>query len=559
MTDANPLSPHLPGMKPDRLFPKLTPEQIDRICVHGTLRQVKKGQILLNAGEQVLFFVVKEGQIEIIKTAGKSEEVIAVCGAGQFTGELTLLSGRPGLVRLCVSEPGEVIEIAREQLLNLIQCDSELSDIFIQAFILRRAELIAKHAGDLLLIGSHHSSGTLHIKEFLTRNDHPYTYIDLERDSGTQELLDYFQISMNDIPVVICREEKILRNPSNQQLAICLGFNEPIDQTHMSDTIIVGAGPAGLSAAVYCASEGLDVLVLESNAPGGQAGSSSKIENYLGFPKGISGLELGERAFTQAQKFGAHVMISKSAKRFICNQRPYTIELDYGPSASARTVIIATGVQYRRPALENSSKFEGAGLYYGATFVEAQLCRGQDVIVVGGGNSAGQAAVFLSQHVKHVYMLVRSTGLAETMSRYLIRRIEESPAITLKTQTEITKLEGTHHLERVSWLDKQSGKTQTHDINHVFFMIGASPNTAWLNDCVKLDTKGFIKTGPNLSKEDLLLAQWPLERSPYFFETSLPGVFAIGDVRAGNLKRLALAVGEGSNAIFFVQQVLQEE
>ena len=326
----------------------------------------------------------------------------------------------------------------------------------------------------------------------------------------------------------------------------------------MQDVIVIGAGPAGLAAAVYSASEGLNVVVLETNAPGGQAGSSSRIENYLGFPNGISGQELGARAFTQAEKFGAKIMISKSAKTFACTRKPYIIELDNGTSISARTVIIATGAQYNRPALDNYSQFEGVGLYYGATYVEAQLCKDQEVIVVGGGNSAGQAAVFLAQYVKRVYMLIRSHGLAESMSRYLIQRIEENPHIILKTQTEITNLQGSDCLKQVSWRDNSSGKIETHDICHVFFMIGAVPNTAWLNDCVALDEKGFIKTGSDLSKTDLDTFHWPLKRAPYFFETSLPGVFAVGDVRKGNLKRLASAVGEGSNAVFFIHQVLQE-
>jgi thioredoxin reductase (NADPH) len=560
MTDTNPASNihFLPGTEFDRIFPQLTPAQIKRISAHGTLRQVKTGEILTDVGTQTSFFVVKAGQIDVIKIADKSEEKIAICGTGQFTGELTLISGRRSLIRLCVSESGVVIEVTREDLLRLIQADSELSDIFMQAFILRRAELIAKNASNVVLIGSTNSSGTLRVKEFLTRNDYPYLYIDLERDSGVQEMLDYFQISVEDVPVIICQGEKVLRNPSNQQIANCLGFNESIDQIHLHDVIIIGAGPAGLAAAVYCASEGLNVVVVESNAPGGQAGSSSKIENYLGFPNGVSGLELGARALTQAQKFGAKVLISRTAKNFSCTRKPYIIELDNGTSLFGRSIIIATGAEYNRPRLNNYSQFEGVGLYYGATFVESQLCKEQEVVVVGGGNSAGQAAVFLAQYAKRVYMLIRSNGLAESMSRYLIQRIEENPNIILKTQTEITSLEGSDFLKSVSWRDKQSGEVTTHDICHVFFMIGSVPNTAWLNNCVTLDAQGFIKTGSDLSKDDLDISHWPLGRAPYFFETSLPGVFAVGDARKGNLKRLASAVGEGSNAVFFIHQVLQE-
>ena len=378
----------------------------------------------------------------------------------QFTGELNLLSGRPVLVRIRMSEAGEVIEVDREHLLKLVQTDNELSEIFMRAFILRRVELIAQHVGNFVLVGSSYSPGTLRIKEFLTRNAHPYTYLNLERDASVQELLDHFQITVDEVPVVICRGESIFRNPSNQQLADCLGFNDAIDQTNIRDLIVIGAGPAGLAAAVYSASEGLDVLVLETNAPGGQAGSSSKIENYLGFPNGISGQELAGRAYTQAQKFGAQVMIAKEAKHLLCTQKPFEIEIDNGNRIRARTIIIATGAQYRKLSLENLSQFEGAGVYYGATFIEAQLCEGEEIAVVGGGNSAGQAAVFLAQNAKRVYMLVRSSGLAESMSRYLIRRIEENPAIVLRTQTEMTALEGRDHLERVRWRDNQSGKIE---------------------------------------------------------------------------------------------------
>src|SRR6185503_14162733 len=358
--------------------------------------------------------------------------------------------------------------------------------------------------------------------------------------------------------VLICRGVSVLKSPTNQKIAECLGFNEAIDQTHVRDLVIVGAGPAGLAAAVYGASEGLDVLVLESNAPGGQAGASSKIENYLGFPTGISGHELAGRAYTQAQKFGAEMLIAKDAKGLTCNRRPYAVLIGDGQSVSARTVVIATGAQYRRLQLENLSTFEGTGVYYGATHLEAQLCGGEEVIVVGGGNSAGQAAVFLAQTTRQVYMLVRADGLAKTMSRYLIRRIEEAPNIELHTHTEVVALEGNDHLERVTWRNSQTGKTESHNISHLFSMTGAVPNSAWLGECVVSDHAGFIKTGVELTPEDLVKAAWPLSRAPYLLETSLPGVFAVGDIRSGNMKRVASAVGEGSIAVSFVHQVVAE-
>ena len=559
MTDTLLSSAPLPGAQTDRMFPKLTPEQMARVASHGRARRVEAGEVLVEAGEGTSrFFVVKTGQIDIVRTSGDAQEVVALCRTGQFTGEVNLLSGRRALVRLRVSEPGEVIQLGREQLLGLVQADSELSEIFMRAFILRRVELIARSIGDVVLVGSSHCAETLRIREFLTRNGHPYAFVDVERDPDIQELLDRFKVAIDDVPITICRGQLVLRNPSNQQLADCLGFNDAIDRTQIRDVVIVGAGPAGLAAAVYGASEGLDVLVLETNAPGGQAGSSSRIENYLGFPNGISGQDLAARAYTQAQKFGAQVLIARSAKRLLCDRKPYTVEMDDGSQVQARTVIIATGAQYRRLALENLSQFEGAGVYYGATFVEAQLCSGEEVIVVGGGNSAGQAAVFLARTAKRVHVLIRSGGLAETMSRYLIRRIEDNPAIIVRTHTEIIALEGMAHLERVRWRDNRSGEIEVHDVRHVFLMTGAVSNTQWLGGCLALDDKGFIRTGPDLSQDDLAAAQWPLARTPYFLETGVPAVFAVGDVRAGNLKRVASAVGEGCNVVAMVHRVLAE-
>ncbi len=543
----------------DHLFPTLTDAQIARIEAHGRRRTVARGDALVEVGDKVLpFFVVLEGELEVLRPSRGAEMLIVTHRRGQFSGEGTMITGRRSLARIRVSEPGEVIELDRDQLLALVQTDAELSEILMRAFILRRVELIARGLGDVVLIGSAHCAGTLRVKEFLTRNGHPYAYVDLDRDAEAQELLDRFQVSAADVPVLICRGDAVLRNPSNQRIAECLGFNPAIDQTQLRDVVIVGAGPAGLSAAVYGASEGLDVLVFESNAPGGQAGSSSRIENYLGFPTGISGLELTGRAYAQAQKFGAQIMIAKGAAKLTCNRKPYAIQIDDGQRVLTRTLVIATGAEYRRPPFENASQFEGAGLYYGATPMEAQLCNGEEVIVVGGGNSAGQAAVFLSQSVKHVHLLVRADGLADSMSRYLVRRIEDNPAITLHPHAEIVALEGERHLESVRWRDKSNDAVETHGIRHVFMMTGAAPNTQWLERCVALDEKGFIKTGPDLTPEDLVTAEWPLTRPPYLLETSLPGVFAVGDVRGGNIKRVASAVGEGSIAIAFVHQVLHQ-
>ena len=556
------IAPMVPAITPERLrlmFRTLTPSQIERIASHGTARTVREGDVLFAAGDRVVpFFVVRAGTVDIVRPSPDGDTLIVTHAAGEFTGESNMLSGRRSLVRAQATSETEVIELSRDQLLSLVQTDSEIGELLMRAFIFRRLELIAHGIGDVVLIGSVHSPDTLRVRGFLTRNGHPFTYIDLDRDADVQALLDRFHVAPAEVPVLICRGDVVLRNPSNHKIAGCLGFNEAIDQTKVRDLVVVGAGPSGLAAAVYGASEGLDVLVLEANAPGGQAGSSSKIENYLGFPMGISGQELAGRAFVQAQKFGAEIMIAKSATQLTCDRKPYAIKIDDGPRVPARAVIVATGAEYRRPSFENLSQFEGTGVYYGATFVESQLCGGEEVVVVGGGNSAGQAAVFLSQTARRVHMLVRSDSLADRMSRYLIRRIEENPTIVLHTRTEIVALEGNGHLERVRWRDNPSGNVETRDLRHVFIMTGAVPNTRWLEGCIALDAKGFIKTGPDLSPEDLVGAHWPLARPPYLLETSLPGVFAVGDARGGNIKRVAAAVGEGSIAVAFVHRVLHE-
>jgi thioredoxin reductase (NADPH) len=363
-------------------------------------------------------------------------------------------------------------------------------------------------------------------------------------------------IDVSDVPVVICRGEIVLKNPSNEVVADCLGLNAAIDAKQMRDVIIVGAGPAGLAAAVYAASEGLDVLVLETNSPGGQAGSSSRIENYLGFPSGISGQDLASRAFAQAEKFGAQLMVARGASKLQCDRRPLTIETESGQKIPARSVIIATGARYRKLSVENLERYEGLGVYYAATFVESEVCRGEEVVVVGGGNSAGQAAVFLAEKARRVHMITRSAGLRHTMSRYLIRRIAEIPSILVEGSTEIVGVDGQNHLECVEIRDNKTGSISKLPVRHVFVMTGAIPSTGWLDGCLALDADGFIKTGSDLTRDEL--ANWPHARAPHLLETSVPGVFAVGDVRSGNVKRVASAVGEGSIAVSFVHRVLHE-
>jgi thioredoxin reductase (NADPH) len=422
--------------------------------------------------------------------------------------------------------------------------------------------IAAEQGGDIILVGSTRSSGTLRLIQFLTRNTYPFVLKDIDTDEDAKACLERFNLSSGDLPVVVCRGQVMLRNPSNAEVAACLGMNPQFDETKIRDVVVIGAGPSGLAAAVYAASEGLDVLVIETVAPGGQAGSSSKIENYLGFPTGISGLALAGRALVQAQKFGAEVVIATSALRLSCDHVPFRIELSDGHAVRSRTVIIASGVEYRQLSLANLADYIGVGVYYAATAVEKKLCGDDDVIVVGGGNSAGQAAVFLANG-RHVHLLVRSTGLAESMSRYLIRRIEESANITLHTETQITALAGEGRLEKVTWRTGRDGQPETHDIGHVFLMTGASPNTAWLQGCVALDDKGFVRTGPDLHPaaahpEKGAADGWPLSRPPLHLETTIPGIFAVGDVRCGSAKRVAAAVGEGSVCVQLIHRLLSE-
>jgi thioredoxin reductase (NADPH) len=537
----------------DQMFPKLNDAQMARVAAFGEQRQARPGEILFERGDaHHSVFVVLEGGIELVGISSAEEAVVAELGSGMFTGEVSQLSGRRSLVRCRARETSALLEIGRANLRLIMQTDAGLGEILLRAFMLRRVYLISHSVGDAVLIGSSHSGDTLRLREFLTRNGHPHTYLDVERDPDIQTVLDHFEIRVADIPVLICRGDLVLRNPSNSEAAACFGLNAGINEGEVYDLIVVGAGPSGLAAAVYGASEGLNVLVVESDAPGGQAGTSSRIENYLGFPAGISGQDLARRAFVQAERFGAQIAVARTARGLKCGRTPYTVELDDGGSVQGRSIIVAAGAQYRKLDLPNLAQFEGVGIYYGATQVEGQLCGGEEAAIVGGGNSAGQAAVFLAGITKHVYLLVRRPGLAETMSRYLISRIEASPTITLETRTEVVALEGDEHLERIRWRNAETGKTEIHEIRHLFVMTGANPNTSWLGGCLALDAQQFIRTGPDLGGD------WHLHRPPYLLETSVPGVFAVGDIRAGSLKRVAAAVGDGSMAVQFVHRVLTE-
>jgi thioredoxin reductase (NADPH) len=540
-----------------QMFPHLTPLQITRLSAHGRKISTQHGQILAEPGDHPPMYVVLSGSIEVIQPTLSGETLLVVHTAGSFSGDVGTLRAIGSVVRMRVRDAGEVLVVDDAHLRAIVQTDPELSELFMRAFILRRASLISSQSSDVILIGSTHSSGTLRLQQFLTRNTYPFVNIDIASDPSFRDLLARFHVEVEDLPVVVCRASVVLKNPSNEEVAACLGMNQQIDDDRIRDLIVVGAGPAGLAAGVYAASEGLDVLVLETGTPGGQAGSSSKIENYLGFPTGISGLALAARALIQAQKFGAEIRTAYPVMSLSCDQRPYAIEFANGHAARARSIVIATGAEYRQLSLENASRFLGMGIYYAATSTEARRCGSGEAIVVGGGNSAGQAAVFLAGTCRMVHLLVRSAGLADTMSQYLIRRIEEMPNITLHVRTEITALQGQDQLSQVTW--KTAGKeAETHDIGHVFLMMGALPCTGWLKSCIVLNDKGFVRTGPDLHGADLSAAKWLSARQPEFFETSIPGIFAVGDVRCGSVKRVAAAVGEGSACIQQVHRALHE-
>jgi thioredoxin reductase (NADPH) len=536
--------------------PVLTASQIDRIRPFAKPRQVAEGEVLYQPNDDTPpVFVVLSGAIRILAVMAGEERPVTTYSTGQFSGELLMIAGRRSIYKCQVAEAGALLELSAANLRALIGRDAELSEIFMKAFLARRLSLQETGQGNVVVLGSRYSANTLAVREFLTRDGHPFSYIDLDSDATAQEFLDRFGVAISDIPVVICNSALVLRNPSPRQVAEALGFNSRIDDSTVRDLVVVGAGPAGLAAAVYAASEGLDVLVIERAAPGGQAGASSKIENYLGFPAGLSGNDLASRAIAQSEKFGARIMVARAVERLDCGRRPYEVGLDNGEVIFARTVLLATGAEYNRPALANIEAFTGKGVYFSATFMEAQFCASENVVVIGGGNSAGQAAVFLSQSAATVHLLVRGAGLGDTMSRYLIQRIEENSRIRVHTSTELNALEGDGHLEAVAWIDKVSGMVSTHPIRHVFVMAGASPKTGWLSGCVALDNKGFIVTGRELEAGAAPIP-WPLRRPPYMLETSIPGVFAVGDARSGNVKRVASAVGEGSIVVSLVHQAL---
>ena len=556
-SDTVPTMPLTSGPDAALMFPTLSPAQLARVASRGVTRSTTPGEVLVEPGDtDVPFFVLIEGRLEVTRPSDEGDLLIAAHRPGQFTGEASMLLGRPALMCVRAGESSEVVQLTRDQMHALVQTDTDVGTLLMNVLIRRRLALVDQGLGDVLLVGSLHSADTLRIRAFLTRNGHPFKYVDIDDTPDVRTLLAGFGVVPGDIPIVICRNDVVLKNPDNRLIAAHLRFNERIDLRRIRDVVIIGAGPAGLAAALYAASEGLDALVVEADAPGGQAASSSRIENFLGFPAGLTGQELADRAYAQVQKFGASVLIANGAAALDGERTPYGVRLDEGIALPARTVVVATGARYRRPYLPALARFENAGVYYNATFTEAaQVSDADEVVVVGGANSAGQAAVFLAQKAKRVHMLIRAGSRPARMSQYLLRRIENEERIQVRMHTELVALGGHDQLEWVDWNDG-AGIVTRHEIKHVFLMTGADPNTGWLGDRVALCPKGFVKTGPDLTQDELAAARWPLDRMPYLLETSLPGVFAVGDVRYGNIRRVASAVGEGSIVMSFVNRVL---
>ncbi|MEM9673194.1 MAG: FAD-dependent oxidoreductase [Bacteroidota bacterium] len=532
-------------------FPTLSPSQIEQLQRYGEVQSTQVGDILFQVGDKDYdWFVIIAGALEILSNADTNPEVLAVRTAGQFLGEISLLTGQTAFLTARVQQAGSVLKISSNKLREIVATSPELSELVLNAFLMRR-EILQDNAATsaLKIVGSRFSSDTQRLRAFAARNQLPHQWIDVERDTQAETLLTAFHVAPQDTPIVVWQGKEVLRNPSDSDLTRRLGLNRVITSGETVDLVVIGAGPGGLAASVYGASEGLSTLTLEAVSTGGQAGTSSKIENYLGFPAGLSGAELANRAVVQAQKFGARIVVSQAATQLREEAGHYIIQLADREEVTARNVIIATGACYRKLPVANLAKYEGQGIYYAATQTEAQLCYNEPVMVVGGGNSAGQAAIFLAGHAKQVYIVIRRESLASSMSRYLIDRIERTENITVLSHTEVVGLVGERSLEQVVIQNNQTQEKQELPIKALFTFIGADPHTQWLQDVIALDDRGFILTGNALKQAN----NWKIDaRDPFLLETSLPGVFAVGDVRSGSVKRVASAVGEGSIAVKFI-------
>ncbi len=538
-------------------FPKLTEVQLAALgrCTLTKLRPFRAGDKLFAACDRdQRFFVVKAGAVEIVDESGDKPKTVTVHGPGEFTGDVGQVTGRPAIVSAVARTDGEAYEVSPDALRELLNNHPDLGDLVMQAFIARRQLLTGsgKFTG-LRVIGSRYSRDTFRVRDFLSENRVPYTWLDLEADPQVQQLLTQFGLGVADTPVIAWGGKALFRNPSNRELADALGLRRPLEKG-VYDLVVVGAGPAGLAAAVYGASEGLRTLVLERSGPGGQAGRSMRIENYLGFPTFITGAELANSAVLQANKFGARLPVPTPVTRLTFDNSYAVLHLDGGEAVTAKCLLIATGAEYRRLGVEGCEPLEGRGVYYAATPLEAQMCRGSDVVVVGGGNSAGQAAVFLAGQVRKVYLVVRGDNLYKNMSSYLAHRIEQTPNIELLLNTEVVCLHGDGRLSKVELVSNKAGERRTVAAAALFSFIGASPRTDWLPPEVERDAKGFVRTGAPLA----MSPHWSRRRQPFLLETSRAGVFAAGDVRSGSVKRVASAVGEGAMAVQFVHEYLKE-
>ena len=538
-------------------FPKLNEAQLASIggCSLTVLKRHRDGEKRFEVGDRDFkFFVIKSGHIEIRDESGDTLKTVVVLGPGEFTGEVTQLTGTPSLVSGVARGDCEVYELSPDALRQLINHHPEVGDLILQAFIARRQILHeSENFTGLRVIGSRYSQDTFRIRDFLAKNRVPFKWLDLESDPQVNQLLKQFGVTEADTPVVAWGHKLLLRNPSNRQLAETLGLRQPLEQT-VYDLVVVGAGPAGLAAAVYGASEGLRTVVLERTAPGGQAGRSMRIENYLGFPTGITGAELAERAVVQANKFGARLPVATQVNSLTFDNSYPVLNLEGGETVTAKSLLITTGADYRLLNVEGCEYFEGRGVYYAATPIEAQMCQGSEVVVVGGGNSAGQAAVYLASQVRQVYLVVRGDNLYKDMSSYLAGRIEQTRTIEVLLNTEVRRMSGDGHLSEIEVVNNKTGETRVIKSPALFSFIGAVPRTDWLPLEIERDPKQFIRTGLTVAQSPY----WRTRRQPFLLETSHPGVFAAGDVRSGSIKRVASAVGEGAMAVQFVHEYLKD-
>jgi thioredoxin reductase (NADPH) len=539
-----------PYRRPDQTFPHLSLGMMERALGYGSELIAPDKMVLFERGQRASdFFIIREGSIDILESEEDgSFKVLTTHSAAQFTGEMDLFNRRESLVTARAKGECRLIRIDWTNFGRMMTREPDLAEIVMRAFMLRRLGFIRHSQGGILILGKSRAADTLRLQRFLIRNNYPHHVVDIEDDPHGKDLVDTFHLLPSNAPVVIAPGIALMFNPSNSLLAEALGLNEKMDPSEVFDVVVVGAGPSGLAAAVYAASEGLNTLMIERMAPGGQAGTSSRIENYLGFPTGISGQALAARAQAQAQKFGARLAVSRAAVTLDTEIRPFGILLDDAETVRARSVIIATGARYRKLDLPNYEKFEGEGIHYAATAMESKMCRSQEVVVVGGGNSAGQAALFLSGPAKHVHVVVRGAGLADTMSDYLVQRIVNSPKITLWTNSRISALGGDLGLQSVSWTTGSDGSVETREVENMFVMIGASPNTEWLSGSLDLDERGFVSTGMT-----------PGNGQASMFASNVPGVYAIGDVRSGSIKRVASGVGEGSVVVQSVHHFLHSQ